>query len=83
MSGIYTSLIILLVAGLVLFLGLKMSQDKKGKLVFACLVVWSSYMALARQYQLNPLNTVTLRTVVLSPVSRFVERFVFHMPEED
>lgn len=85
MSKILSSVIILLVSGLLLFLGMKMSSDdknKKGKLVYACLLVWATYMALANQYSLNPLNTVTLRTVVLSPVSQFVERYIFHMPSE-
>ncbi|MNC24148.1 hypothetical protein D3C75_721920 [compost metagenome] len=85
MSRIFPAVIILLVSGLLLGFGLRISSDeknKRGKLVFACLIVWSTYMALAKQYHLNPLNTVTLRTVVLSPVGQFVERFIFHMPEE-
>lgn len=83
MKGILLSFVILLACGLLIFLGLKMNgkeKSKKGKLVFACLVVWATYMALAKQYQLNPLNTVTLRTVMLSPVGQFVERYIFQMP---
>lgn len=83
MSAALTSIIILLVSGLMLLLGLKMSSDKKGKLVYACLIVWAMYMALANQYHLDPLNTVTLRTVVLSPISQFVERYIFQMPLEE
>jgi hypothetical protein len=83
MSKLLSSVIILLVSGLLLFLGLKMSSDdknKKGKLVYACLLVWATYMALAHQFSLDPLNTVTLRTVVLSPISQFVERYIFQLP---
>ncbi len=84
MNGFLAAFLILLVSGLLMFAGLKMSgkNNKKGKLVFACLVVWAAYMALAKQFGLDPLNTVTLRTVVLSPVSRFVEQYIFRMPSE-
>lgn len=83
MSKTLSSVIILVMSGLLLYAGLKISNDdknKKGKLVYACLLVWATYMALAHLFGLNPLNTVTLRTVVLSPVSQFVERYIFQMP---
>lgn len=84
MNGILASFLIVLVTGLMIYIGWKMAgkNNKKGKLVFACLVVWAAYMTLAKQFGLNPLNTVTLRTVVLSPVSKFVEHYIFRMPSE-
>lgn len=87
MSGaIYKSVIILLVSGLLLAFGLKISSDeknKRGKLVYACLIVWSTYMALAHQYNLDPLNTVSMRTMILSPIGEFVENVIFHMPHTE
>ncbi len=84
MNGILAVFIILSVSGLVMYLGFKMSgkNNKKGKLVFACLVVWAAYMSLAKQFDLDPLNTVTLRTVVFSPISKFVEQYIFGMTNE-
>ncbi|MFM9328340.1 hypothetical protein [Paenibacillus mesotrionivorans] len=84
MNGILAAFVILLVSGLVMYLGFKMSgkNNKKGKLVYACLVVWAAYMAFAKQFDLDPLNTVTLRTVVLSPISKFVEQYIFGMTNE-
>ena len=84
MNGFLAAFLILLVSGLLMYAGLKMSgkNNKKGKLVFACLVVWAAYMALAKQFNLDPLNTVTLRTVLLSPISQFVEQYIFGMSNE-
>lgn len=84
MSGLFAAFLILIAAALLLALGLlTIKKSKKSKLVYACLIVWSMYMILAKQYDWNPMNTVSLRTAVLSPVGQFVEHYIFRVDSEE